>query len=79
MQKQVDEALDGLFDKEFRFMGHITIARVKKVNNKDKFFEFLKKIKAKEVEFNVTSFKLMKSELFPKGPEYKVIEEFFLS
>jgi 2'-5' RNA ligase len=79
LQKQIDEALGGLFDKEFRFMGHITIARVKKVRNKSKFFEFLNKINVKEVEFKVTSFKLMKSELFPNGPRYNCLEEFSLS
>jgi 2'-5' RNA ligase len=34
LQKQVDESLKNLFPKEKRFMGHLTIARVKSINNK---------------------------------------------
>lgn len=79
LQKQIDEALSSLFEKEVRFMGHVTLARVKKVEDKDKLLGFLKKIKAKEVEFEVKNFKLMRSELFPQGPRYKVIEEFNLT
>jgi 2'-5' RNA ligase len=79
LQKQIDETLNGLFDKEFRFMGHITIARVKNIRNKKEFFEFLKGLNAKNVESEVKTFELMKSELFPQGPRYSVVEEFILT
>lgn len=79
LQKQIDEALEGLFGKEVRFMGHITIARVKSIVNKKAFIGFLEKIKVKSLEFAVESFYLMKSELFPEGPVYVALEEFSLS
>jgi len=78
LQKQIDEVLDGLFEKEFRFMGHITIARIKKVKDKSKFLGFLKKLKVKEVDFEVKSFGLMKSELFSEGPKYNLLEGYSL-
>jgi len=78
LQKKVDKALHGLYTQEKRYMGHITIARAKIVNDKKKLFEFLNKIKVKEVEYEVKSFELMKSELTSSGPEYSVIENFCL-
>ncbi len=79
LQRQVDEALHGLFTHEKRYMGHLTIARVKSVKDKNEFIEFLTKIKVKEVSFEVDKFELMKSELTPKGPMYKVLDEYWLA
>ena len=41
LQNEIDEALKDLFEKERRFMGHVTIARVKSVKDKEKLFEEL--------------------------------------
>ena len=41
MQKEIDEALDGLFEKEERFMSHVTIARVKNTADKKKLIEYV--------------------------------------
>jgi 2'-5' RNA ligase len=76
LQKQIDQQLLGLFEKEIRFMSHITIARVKNVPDKKSFFEYLKSIKPKPVKFIVKSFVLKKSELFLEGPNYTDLEEF---
>jgi 2'-5' RNA ligase len=78
IQKEIDDALDGLYKREQRFMGHLTIARVKKVLDKKKFIEDLKKIKISKLSFIVDNFYLMKSKLKKEGPEYKVIEEYNL-
>ncbi|MBI3622916.1 RNA 2',3'-cyclic phosphodiesterase [Candidatus Pacearchaeota archaeon] len=78
LQKQIDESLENIFEKEKRYMGHLTIARVKSLKDKKKFFELLDRIKVKEIEFEVDRFYLMKSELSPKGPSYSVIEELLL-
>jgi 2'-5' RNA ligase len=78
LQKQVDKALDGLFDPEFRFMSHITIARVKRVFDRKGLVEYLKNIKVKKVRFKVDSFFLKKSELAPEGPVYEDLEEYIL-
>jgi len=76
LQKQIDQQLLGLFEKEIRFMSHITIARVKNVPDKKSFFEYLKSIKPKPVKFIAKSFVLKKSELLLEGPTYTDLEEF---
>jgi 2'-5' RNA ligase len=78
LQKQVDESLKNLFPKEKRFMGHLTIARVKSINNKKEFLESLKKIQILPIKFEVNNFCLMESVLKSEGPEYKIIEEYKL-
>lgn len=78
LQGKVDESLKGLFKPEKRFMSHLTIARVKKIEDKQKFLDELKKIKVPRIKFVVDRFYLMKSELRPEGPEYSVIEEYCL-
>lgn len=78
LQIEVDEALEGIFNKEERFMGHITIARVKSIKNKADFLFKLKEIKIPEMNFQVNSFQFKKSELFPQGPRYEVLEGYNL-
>lgn len=63
------------FPKE-GFKGHITIARIKK---KIELKHFLEKYRDwKFGRFKVEKFFLMKSELFPSGPKYKMIAEYKL-
>jgi len=76
LQKEIDDALDGLFEKEKRFMSHLTIARVKGIKDKKRFLDGLSKIKIKNIWFDVDNFCLMKSQLRRNGPLYSVIEEF---
>ena len=73
LQKQIDESLSDLFDKERRFMSHITIARIKRVYDRNGFLEYLKKINIPKLKFNIDKFFLKKSELFETGPVYKDI------
>ncbi len=77
LQKEIDRKLTGLFQKEARFMGHITIARVKSVKDKKALLDELKKIKLSG-EFFAEKFSLMKSTLTEKGPIYETIEDFSL-
>jgi 2'-5' RNA ligase len=76
LQKQVDEALKEMFQPEFRFMGHITIARVKKAEDRNRLIQYLKQIKPKKLTFNVNKFFLKKSNLHSEGPVYEDIEEY---
>ncbi|HLC78388.1 MAG TPA: RNA 2',3'-cyclic phosphodiesterase [Candidatus Nanoarchaeia archaeon] len=78
LQREVDDVLKGLFKGEERFMSHLTIARVKNVKDKKKFFHLLEKINVKKVEFDIESFELVRSELFSRGPSYEVIDNFRL-
>lgn len=79
LQKEVDEKLSGIFEPEQRFMSHLTIARVKKIENKNEFLEELNKIKIPKIKFIANSFSFIKSDLFEKGPEYIVLENYKLS
>jgi 2'-5' RNA ligase len=78
LQKEVDRVLEGLYEKERRFMGHLTIARVKKIQNKKTFLESLKKIVIPKMFFIVENFYLMESKLKKEGPEYTDLEKYNL-
>ena len=78
LQAEIDKALLGLFKTEERFMGHVTIARVKNVKDKKRFVEKIREIKVEKVKFKVDRFYLMESKLSEKGPEYRVVEEYKL-
>ena len=73
LQKQIDEKLKGLFEGEERFMGHLTIARIKELKDRKKFLTELKKIKIPEMRFYIENFNLKKSNLSKKGPVYEDI------
>ena len=74
LQKEIDDSLKGLFKPEERFMSHLTISRVKNVENKKEFLEKLKKIKIPKINFMVENFKLKSSTLKSEGPVYEDIE-----
>lgn len=74
LQKRIDEELKDLFKEEERFMGHITLARVKSVGNKKGLFDYLESVKASNRKFKINEFSLKKSELHSHGPEYEDIE-----
>ena len=78
LQKEIDEKLKDLFEKEKRFMSHLTIARVKSLKDKEKFLEELKMIKIPKIKFVVDKFKLKKSVLTSAGPVYETLEEYGL-
>lgn len=78
LQEEIDEKLEGLFEKEKRFMGHLTIARVKSVDNRRKFIEGLQKMKIPPIHFKIDSFNLKQSVLTAEKPIYSNIEKFNL-
>ena len=78
LQKEVDEVLSGLFESEYRFMSHITIARIKQVYNKKEFVKYLGSIKYEKMDFKIEEFFLMESELTAEGPVYKKIKKYNL-
>ena len=55
-------------------MSHLTIARVKYVDDKKEFNERIKRIGVKEIKFDLNEFKLKKSELRRLGPVYTDLE-----
>jgi len=73
LQKQIDECLRDLFGLENRFMGHITIARVKNVKDKKALLDYIQNMKIKKLKFKINRFYLKNSELRSEGPVYKDI------
>ena len=78
LQKEVDNALKELFKPEFRFMSHLTIARVKNVKDKKRLLDYLSSAKISKIEFPVSGFVLKSSVLTEKGPIYTDIERYNL-
>ena len=78
LQKKIDDVLKDMFDKEERFMSHLTIARVKNVKDRKIFLQELKKINVRDLKFEVDRFSLIKSVLTEQGAEYSVLEEYVL-
>ncbi len=75
LQQSVEDALEQFFEREKReFKSHITLVRVKFVKDKEKLLDSLKK--KIEGGFVIDKFKLIKSELTPKGAVYTVLEEY---
>jgi len=80
LQKILDETIYEVgFEKESRFMSHLTIARVKKISDKEKFIEEIKQIKIPKISFQVNKFYLMKSESCGDERKYSIIEEYNLN
>ena len=75
LQRKVDDMLDNLFPSENRFMGHITVARVKKVEQKKMFLTELKKIKFPKFKFKVDKVCLKESKLSQFGAQYQTLLE----
>lgn len=76
LQEQIDESLKEFFPKEKDFKSHITIARVKFVDNKKELIDSINNIKIEKIKFNVENFKLKKSTLTREGPVYEDIAVF---
>lgn len=74
LQKSIDNSLD--FPKDKRFHPHITLGRVKFVEDKKAFIENMKKIHVEKKEFEIKNFKLIKSTLTPEGPVYEALAVF---
>ncbi len=74
LKEEIDKVLDFKDDKEFK--PHLTIGRVKFVKDKDLLKEKFRSVNVPKIQFIVSEFKLIKSELFPEGPKYEVLETF---
>lgn len=76
LQKKIDDALLGMFEKEERFMSHLTVARVRFVKDKKGFVDYISGIGVKKIKIKVGKFFLKKSELKSPGPVYSNLGEF---
>ncbi|MEO2116937.1 MAG: RNA 2',3'-cyclic phosphodiesterase [Methanocaldococcus sp.] len=75
--KEIDKKLSNLgFKREREYVPHLTIGRVKFIDNKKKLKDRIEKYKDIDFgEFEVNHIKLYKSTLTPNGPIYEVIKE----
>ena len=78
LQPLVDNCLKDIFEPEHRFMGHITIARVKKIEDKQSFLKLINATTINKIIFTVREFYLKESILTNEGPIYKVIDKYCL-
>ena len=67
-------------EKEHRsFVSHATIARIKRVENKQRLLDFVRNFSVTPIdEFVIDSFVLKQSVLLPQGPEYTTLETYQL-
>ena len=79
LQKIIDDSLKGLFKRKSKFIGHITIARVKRFNNEIDFIKLLGDIEVNKLKIDVTEFCLKSSMLTKSGAIYKDIQTYDLS
>ncbi|MEM3074327.1 MAG: RNA 2',3'-cyclic phosphodiesterase [Candidatus Pacearchaeota archaeon] len=73
LQAKIDYLLKDLFPLENRFMGHVTIARPKNIEDKRIFLDEFKKIKIPYIHFKVDKVYLNESKLSKFGVEYNAI------
>jgi len=78
LQPLIDDYLKDIFEPEHRFMGHITIARVKKIEDKQSFLKLINNTTINKIIFTVREFYLKESILTNEGPIYKVINKYCL-
>lgn len=76
IQRNIDDKLQNMFPRNKKFSAHVTLARVKFVDDKKKFIENMKNIEIEKKEFEVSEFKLKKSTLTKQGPIYEDLEVF---
>lgn len=75
---KVEEMLEGITPRDERgFQPHVTISRVKSGRSKDRLLALIKEYEYQDFgEETITSLKLKKSELTPKGPIYSDVYMF---
>ena len=73
---KVDEELIE-YPNNYSFLNHVTLGRIKVLKDKKGFIKKLD-LKVKPINFKVTSFELMKSELSKDGSKYSVLETYYL-
>ena len=79
LQPLVDNCLNDIFKLENRFMGHITIARVKSLADKNSFLQLINKTRVNEISFMIRDFYLKESIFTKDGSIYKDIDRYKLS
>ena len=81
LQKSIEKAVTdlGFQPEEKKFHPHLTLARIKKINDAQPLMQYIK-LKNSGIygKYSVEKFQLFKSVLHSSGPDYKVLQEFRL-
>ena len=76
LHREIGEAIQNIGIKpEKRFSPHLTLARVKRVINKEEAIRELKEITARPATWDIDKFFLIRSALTPQGPVYENLME----
>jgi 2'-5' RNA ligase len=81
LQNEIEKRLIelGFKPEKRKYSPHLTVGRVKTVKNKRELLSQLDQLKNNDFgEIFVNNFRLRKSTLTPKGPNYEIIKEFIL-
>ena len=70
LQKDINQALIHIRD-DFKFVPHLTLARVSFIKDREAFTKAIDNIKLKSKEITIKKFKIIKSELTSEGPIYE--------
>lgn len=74
LSMMIDAVLEPIVAKEVRsFIPHVTLARIKYVEEKEQFLNAVKRSSLEPIEFQVQEFVLMESTLNREGPEYSTL------
>jgi 2'-5' RNA ligase len=62
------------YKEDYPFNPHLTLSRIKLLENRENFVKKVKNLKIKPLEFEVKNFVLYSSKLSPKGPTYNTLD-----
>ena len=80
LQAAVDQSVRSLAPVESRpYLGHVTLARIKKVHGNERFKKAVQECKMIHLKFPISQFILMKSELSSVGSQYTPLQVFPLA
>lgn len=72
LQHDIEQALEGFNPgKDHTFHPHITLARVKSLDDREGFLQKVKQLKVEGRKVDVDHFALIQSDLTPEGPVYR--------
>ncbi len=76
LHEDIDHALASLFPYKQNFVPHVTLGRIKSLQDRTSFNKALETITAPSIHFTVDSFSLFKSELTQDGSHHTLLETF---
>lgn len=80
LAQRIQQAIEPWLAKKEKqsFVAHVTLLRVKKIQDQQKLQSFLKDTMVNHSEFTIDSFDLMESTLLPEGPVHTIIKRYTL-